>query len=109
MKNWKHIVDLGCNIYGYTDWFGTKLAFLENAYLENVPYGGEIIAAYVVHAINADDENDKKVYLCIWPDNKPETDKYGNCPTEPSDYINWWVCNDVKDTADNWDDWAAEL
>ena len=93
MKDLKEIMN---GKYGYTDWLGTKLALLEDSYLENVPYGGEIIAVYIAHAINADNENDKTVYLCIWP----AKDGYN----EPSNYINWDLCDDVKRTSEELDE-----
>ena len=97
MKDLKEIMN---GKYGYTDWLGTKLALLEDSYLDNVPYGGEIIAAYIAHAINADNENDKTVYLCIWP----AKDGYN----EPSDYIDWTVCDDVKETREALEDFVEE-
>jgi len=88
--------------YGYTENDGTKLALTEEAYLENVPYAGEIIGAYVAHAINADNENDKKVYLCIWPDEPEDGDAEDY--NEPSDYIDWSVCERVTETSDDYDE-----
>jgi hypothetical protein len=85
--------------YGYTEHDGTTLALIEDAYPENVLYAGEIIGAYVAHAINADDKADKTVYLCIWPDEPAED--YNN---EPSDYINWSVCDRVTETSDDYDE-----
>lgn len=82
--------------YGYTENDGTKLALTEEAYLENVPYAGEIIAAYVAHAVNASDKSDETVYLCIWP----AKDGYN----EPSDYIDWSVCERVTETSDDYDE-----
>lgn len=88
--------------YGYTENDGTKLALTEEAYLENVPYAGEIIGAYVAHAINADDKEDKAVYLCIWPDEPEDGDAEDY--NEPSDYIDWSVCERVIETSDDMDE-----
>ena len=88
--------------YGYTENDGTKLALTEEAYLENVPYAGEIIGAYVAHAINADDKADKTVYLCIWPDEPEDGDAEDY--NEPSDYIDWSVCERVTETSDDYDE-----
>lgn len=88
--------------YGYTENDGTKLALTEEAYLENVPYAGEIKTAYVAHAINADDKNDKTVYLCIWPDEPEDGDAEDY--NEPSDYIDWSVCERVTETSDDYDE-----
>ena len=89
MKDLKEIMN---GKYGYTDWLGTKLALLEDSYLDNVPYGGEIIAGYVAHAVNASDKSDETVYLCIWP----AKDGYN----EPSDYIDWSKCDNAKKTSE---------
>jgi hypothetical protein len=86
--------------YGYTEYDGTTLALIEDAYPENVPHADEIIGAYVAHAINADDKADKTVYLCIWPDEPGDAEGYN----EPSDYIDWSVCERVIETSDDYDE-----
>lgn len=88
--------------YGYTIGHETKLALLEEAYLDAVTYEGEVFDAYVAHAINANDKNDKTVYLCIWP-NEPEE---GNVEdyNEPSDYIDWRMCEKVGETDEDYDE-----
>lgn len=90
MENLKEIMDGKFGYVDCADWLGTKLALTEDAFLDNINYGGEIIAAYMAHAVNSNNENDKTVYLCIWP----AKDGYD----EPSEYIDWTVCDTVERT-----------
>ena len=75
--------------YGSTDWGGTRLVLLEDAYGDNIFWGGKALPCFAAKAVNADD---RMVYKCIWLDNPPEgMPEYWY--EDPDNYIEWWKCD----------------
>ena len=81
--------------YGSTDWGGTRMVLLEDAYNDNVFWGGKDEPCFAARAVNADDQMDKGVYKCIWLDTPPEgMPEYWY--EDPDNYIDWDKCDVVK-------------
>ena len=77
--------------YGSTDWGGTKMVLLEDAYGDNIFYGGEARPCFAARAVNMED---KRVYKCIWLDTPPEGMPEYLCE-DPDRYIDWDKCDDA--------------
>lgn len=79
--------------YGSTDWGDTRLVLLEDAYGDNIFWGGKARPCFAARAVNADD---RKVYKCIWLDTPPEgMPEYWY--EDPDNYIDWDKCDAIKD------------
>ena len=89
--------------YGSTDWGGTRMALLEEAYGDNIFWGGESRPCFAARAVNADDRMDKRVYKCVWIDTPPEgMPEYWY--EDPDNYIDWSKCDDVAKTDEYYPD-----
>ena len=88
--------------YGSTDWGGTRMVLLEDAYGDNIFWGGEARPCFAARAVNADGM-DKGVYKCIWLDAPPEgMPEYWY--EDPDNYIDWDKCDDVVKTNEYYPD-----
>ena len=77
--------------YGSTDWCGTKLVLLEDAYNDTIFWGGKARPCFAARAVNADDGRE---YKCIWLDTPPEgMPEYWY--EDPDHYIDWDKCDDA--------------
>lgn len=77
--------------YGSTDWGGTRLVLLEDAYNDTIFWGGTARPCFAARAVNADDG---RVYKCIWIDTPPEgMPEYWY--EDPDNYIDWDKCDDA--------------
>ena len=77
--------------YGSTDWGGTRLVLLEDAYGDNIFRGGKDSPCFAARAVNPDD---KRVYKCIWLDTPPEG-RPEHWYEDPDNYIDWDKCDDA--------------
>ena len=79
--------------YGSTDWGGTRLVLIEDAYGDNIFRGGKDSPCFVARAVNAD----ARIYKCIWMDTPPEgmPDYWYE---DPDHYIDWDKCDDAIGT-----------
>ena len=84
--------------YGSTDWGGTRMVLLEDAYGDNIFWGGKARPCFAARAVNADD---KRVYKCIWLDTPPEGMPEHLCE-DPDRYIDWDKCDDAIETPEYW-------
>ena len=88
--------------YGSTDWRGTRMVLLEDAYGDNIFWGGKARPCFAARAVNADGM-DKGVYKCIWLDAPPEgMPEYWY--EDPDNYIDWDKCDDVVKTDEYYPD-----
>ena len=85
--------------YGSTDWGGTRMVLLEEAYGDNIFWGGKDEPCFAARAVNADG----RVYKCIWLDTPPEgMPEYWY--EDPDNYIDWDKCDDVAKTDEYYPD-----
>ena len=77
--------------YGSTNWGCTRLVLLEDAYGDNIFWGGKERPCFAARAVSADDG---RIYKCIWVDDPPPgMPEYWQ--EDPNRYIDWDKCDDA--------------
>ena len=73
------------------------MVLIEDAYNDNIFYGGKEVPCFAARAVKADDRDDLAIYKCIWLDTPPEgMPEYWY--EDPDHYIDWDKCDDAIKT-----------